>query len=451
MGVKKLFGNRLARLVTVVVTLVVAVAAVVVIVKASDGAFSGQYQLTGTFSRSGEGLHAGSEVIYRGVQVGRVSTITLEDRRANVAMAIDPNFSVPKNATATIAPLNVFGADQIVFTFPSQRAPALAPGATIGNTAVNPELGDLFAAAAPFLNQIDTQDLSTVISTLAQASEGEGPTIAASINEGAKLAALLDQTLPAQLNALDSFSGFVNSIEPTASSFNAISKASNIALPAFNAAAPEYAQLLRTLAPFAQNLANFLAAYHPEFETLLNSGDNIARVIIAQQNQVGQVIAGLGAYAAVFAKGLDPNETLADGSHFAYFNTFVLFGDINQLVCGMIAPAEPGLSSLEPLQQALLGAGTPFNCSGQLAAFNAAQAKPAPSTPSSAQQNTKQSAQNLSTGIAQIIGTPQPSSSTSGVGAIINQLLGGGTSSSSASSNSANSSSSGLGSLLGGL
>ncbi len=450
-GVKGLFENRLVRLVTVVVTFVVVISAVVVIVKASNGAFSGQYQLTGTFSRSGEGLHAGSEVVYRGVQVGRVSNINLDDRQAHVTMAINPNFTVPSNASATIAPLNVFGADQIVLTFPSQKASALSPGATIARTAVNPELGDLFAAAAPLLNEIDSQDLSSVISDLAQASVGEGPTIAASINEGAKLATLLDQTLPAQLNALDSFSGFVNTLEPTASSFNAISQASNIALPAFNAAAPEYARLLRTLTPFAQNLADFLAAYHPDFETILNSGDDIARVILAQQNQIGQVIAGLGMYAGVFAKGLDPAEVLPDGSHFAYFNTFVLFGDINQLVCGLIAPAQPGLSSLQPLQQALLGAGSPFKCTSQLAAFNAAQSKPAPTTAAPVSQNTKQSAQNLSTGINKILGTPQPSSSSSGVGSIINQLLGGGSSSSSVSSNGANSSSSGLGSLLGGL
>ena len=46
---------------------------------------------------------------------------------------------------------------------------------------------------------------------------------------------------------------------------------------------------------------------------------------------------------------------------------------MNKLVCNLLAPARPGMSFLEPLQQALAGAGSRFNCSSQLASFNAAQ------------------------------------------------------------------------------
>jgi phospholipid/cholesterol/gamma-HCH transport system substrate-binding protein len=425
--------HRTVRLLAVAAAACVAVAVVSAIVKTSDGAFSGQYRLSGVFSRSAEGLHPGSQVVYRGVQVGSVTNVVLDHRRAKVEMTIAPNFDVPADATATIEPLNVFGDDQVVFTFPSdppsdppsdRLASRIEPGGSVAHTAVQPELEDLFAAAAPLLNQINTQDLTSVINDLSQASRGEGPTIAASINEGAKLASLLDQTLPAQLSALDSFSGFVNTLEPTASSFNAISQASNVALPAFNSAAPQYAKLVQTLTPFANDLAHFLAAYHPDFETLLDSGDNVARVILAQQDQIGQVIAGLGSYTEAFATAVDPSEVLPDGSHFAYFQTFVLFSDINQLVCSMIAPAVPGLSSLEPLQQALLGAGSPFNCSSQLSAFDAAQSKPTPAA-SSTSTSTDQAAKQLSTGIYQQIGTPQGSPTTSGVGSVISALLGG--------------------------
>jgi phospholipid/cholesterol/gamma-HCH transport system substrate-binding protein len=447
---------RLVRVFAVVAAACFAVAAVVVVVKYANGAFSGQYALSGMFPQSGEGLHPGSEVVYRGVQVGRVTSVTLDRRMANVDMAIDPSFKVPSDSTATIRPINVFGADQVELTFPQgDHNRSLAAGDVLHRTAVSPELGDLFAAAAPLLGQIDATDLSSVVSDLAQASEGEGPTIRRSVEEGAQLAALLDKTLPAQLSALDSFSGFVNTIEPTASSFNAISAASNIALPAFNGAAAQYARLLKSLAPFAENLAQFLAAYHPDFETLLDSGDNVARVIISQQSQVGQVIQGLGNYFAVFAKALDPAEVLPDGSHFGYFQTFVSFSDINKLVCSLIAPAVPGLSSLQPLQQALTGSGTPFDCSSQLAAFDAAQAgslQPAAASPSSTAQ---QSAQRLSTGIYQALGAPQPPGPTSGVAGIIGAVLGTGTqqsaSSSAAGTGSGGSSSNGLGSILGGL
>jgi len=358
-------------------------------------------------------------VTYDGVQVGRVTTIDLVDSQAHVAMAIEPTFTVPSDATATIRPLNVFGADQVTLSYPQgDTAKALAPGSAIVRTSVSDELSDLFAAADPLLETIDTADLSTIISNLAQASDGEGPTIAASIQEGAKLADLLDRTLPEQLSTIDAFNGFTAALAPTGASLDSLSNAENLALPAFNANASQYAQLLQTLTPFADDLAAFLAAYHPDIQTLLASGDNIARVLLARQQDVGQVIQGLGIYLTKFANAVGPDERLPDGSGFAYFHTFVLFDDLNNLICGLIAPASPGLSSLAPLQQALSGAGTPLDCSSQIAAFDLAQGTGTPGA-----STVAQSAQALSNAAYQQIGQPQNTVST-GLGSVIWSLLG---------------------------
>ncbi|HZU78748.1 MAG TPA: MCE family protein [Acidimicrobiales bacterium] len=420
--------KRPLRLLAVLVAAVVAVVAVVTVVKASDGAFNGQYQLTGTFQSSGEGLYAGSAVTYRGVQVGRVTGISLQHGMAHITMAIDPTFKVPADATATVAPENVFGADNVVIDYPAgDTHPTLAAGSAIFHTGQSPELGDLFAAADPLLAKIDAPDLTTIVSNLAQASEGEGPTIAASIDEGVKLADFLDRTLPQQLSALDSFSGFAASLVPTASSLNAIAAASNQGLPVFNAHAAQYKALLQSLAPFAENLAQFLAAYHPDISTLLSAGDNVARVLLVQQQDIGQVIQGLGVYLTKFAGAVDPSEVLPDGSHFGYFHTFIMLSDINNLVCSLIAPAQPGLSFLAPLQQALSGAGTPLNCSSQIAAFNAAQ-NSGKGTSSSA---AAQAASNLSTQTYEGLTAPQAPSSPSTLGSLINALLGGSSTSNS--------------------
>ncbi len=451
--------RRPVRAALVAVAAVLAVIGVVAIVKASNGAFSGQYVLSGMFSKAGEGLHAGSEVTYRGVQVGRVASIALADRQADVQMLIDPSFHVPADVQATIRPINVFGAEEVSLSFSQpDSAPALAAGSAITHTNVSSELGDLFAAADPLLAKIDAPDLSAVVTDLAQASVNEGPTIAASIDQGARLADLLDRTLPDQLHALDSFTSFTTALTPTASSFNAISQASNVALPAFNRAAPSYARLLQALAPFADDLAQFLSAYHPDIETMLNAGDNVARMVLVHQQDIGQVIQGLGVYFQRFANALNPNEVLPDGSQYGYFKTFVLFGDLNSLVCNLIAPASPGLSFLQPLQQALTGAGTPFDCSSQLAAFNAAQAR-GTSPAGAAGSSSQQAAQQLTTNVYQSLTAPQ-APQPSGIGSIVNSLLGaggglvGGGSSSGSGTGTSGTGTSGTGSglgLLGGL
>jgi len=97
---------------------------------------------------------------------------------------------------------------------------------------------------------------------------------------------------------------------------------------------------------------------------------------------------------------------------------------VNSLVCNLIAPASSGLSFLQPIQQALAGSGSAFNCSSQLAAFNAAQgtSNPAvPATPLAGSTTAAQSAANQAYGI---IGTPDTSKGT-GLSGLISGLLGG--------------------------
>ena len=67
----------------------------VFLVRMANGDYSGAYHLTGMFPRAGEGLQPGSEVVFRGVQVGRVSTISLAGSRAEVSVLIQPAFHVP--------------------------------------------------------------------------------------------------------------------------------------------------------------------------------------------------------------------------------------------------------------------------------------------------------------------------------------------------------------------
>ena len=86
------------RLLNVVVSLVILFALVfgtIELVRLANGDFAGDYSLSGMFPRAGEGLHQGSAVVFRGVQVGRVSTINLDQNEAEVSVLIEPSFKVP--------------------------------------------------------------------------------------------------------------------------------------------------------------------------------------------------------------------------------------------------------------------------------------------------------------------------------------------------------------------
>ncbi len=429
--------RRLLRLVVSLVVLCGLVFGTITLVRLANGDFAGDYQLQGTFPKAGEGLYPGSAVVFRGVQVGRVSTISLSGNEAQVGVLIEPSFKVPTTATATIEPVNLFGAEQVALSTPHGNAddgPYLAPGGSFARADSSDELGDLFAAATPLLDAVDDNNLATVLGELSQASQGEGPKIAASIGAGTQLAGLLDRTLNAQILALDSFAKFAQATAPAAADFNNLNDEINAGLPAFNAEEAEYENLLNTLIPFSNRLASLLATYHPDIATILASGDNVSRVLLAQQGEIGQVVNGAYHYFQKIAEGASGQNHLPDGSTYAYFNTFILFSDVNSLVCNLIAPPTGGLSFLQPIQQALAGAGSAFNCSSQLATFNALQASSPQSTaavaatPSSSASSPTAAANAAGSAAATqafgAIGQPDTSRPSS-LGGILNQLLGG--------------------------
>jgi virulence factor Mce-like protein len=400
------------------VTLVVAaalVAGVVVLVKNADGAYDGDYRVAGAFPAAGQGLHTGSEVEYDGVQVGTVSSLSLVDGRARVVLDIEPAFRIPAEATATVRPQNLFGAEEVAVTSPDGRSgPWLAPGATLAHTAVADQIDDLFATADPLLARIDTTDLSATLGELNQATDGQGPAIAAGLGEGSKLASLLSDTLSAQLTALDSLTALSAALVPTGPEVGEVARQANASLPAINAAQDDFQRLLDTLTPLSENVAQFLSAYRPDIGTLLTTGDNVTRVLVAQQSDIEALIHG--AYRYVTKLGDISGETLPDGSKFAYFQTFIQFDDVNDLVCSLIAPAAPGLAALAPLQQALSAAGSPFDCSSQQSTFDTLN----PSAPAAAT-----AAPTASTGSAPApaTATPAPAASTGSAGsAVANQV-----------------------------
>ena len=121
----------------------------------------GDYPLTGYFPRAGQGLQPGSEVAFRGVQVGAgLDRSRSPGGRAKVTVLIDPGSRVPGRRHGhdrAGQPLRRRAGDAL--TTPGRRrppAPTCPRGGTFARAASSDELGDLFAAATPLLNPVNT-------------------------------------------------------------------------------------------------------------------------------------------------------------------------------------------------------------------------------------------------------------------------------------------------------
>ncbi len=363
-----------------------------------------------------------------------MSTISLQHNLAQITMLIEPSFKVPSTATATVQPVNLFGAEQVSISTPdknSDAGPYLAAGGSFAHAQSSDELGDLFAAATPLLNKIDTTNLSTVLGELAQASQGEGPKIAASISAGTQLAGLLDRTLNAQILALQSFAKFTQAIAPAAGDLNNLNAQINAALPSFNAEEADYENLLNTLIPFSNRLAALLSTYHPDIATILESGDNVSRVLLAQQDSIGQVINGAYHYFQKIAEGASGLNKLPGWQHLRLLQHLHslqrrqqpgLQSDRTADRGDVVPPADTAGAGRNRFRVQLLVGAVDIQCAPERLdpARPRQRRQPTPSATSGA-SSAGAAAANQAYGI---VGQPDQSTPTT-VGGIITQLLGG--------------------------
>lgn len=420
--------NKAYRVLVALVITVVVAASSTIAVRASYGAFSNDFRVSGMFTRAGQSLKPGSDVKYRGVTVGKVRSIKLVDREALITLSLHHGTKVPATARATVRPKTLFGEKYVELAY--QRgagAPYLHKGSKLESTGTGDEVEQLVAGVDHLLRGVNTTQLAGLMTELTQAAQGEGEKVAGLIDRGMKAADVLQTTLDDQITALDSLQRFVSEYRDIAPDINGIGANLNQMLPVFNAARADFERLLTTLRPFSDDVADLLETNEPNIDQILDHGGNIVRVIVAHKKDLSDVVYGLSRYVFKFAKGAS-KETLPDGSKFAYFKVFIDLTDIRQLICSVITtPAPSQLPQLGQLQAALTQANPLLSC-GSKAGSGALDSTLGPNNPVTGSGNpvgTAASAPSPQAKVSQDIlsALAQPQAATGG-GAALNSLFG---------------------------
>ena len=421
------------RAIAAIVVVVLMVAGVTVAVRASYGAFSDDMVVHATFARAGQSLHAGSDVKYRGVNVGKVRSIKLVHRKVEVALQIHKDEQVPKSTTAAVRAKTLFGEKYVELAVrKGDPAPYLADGDRVRSGGVGTEVDALVDGTDHLLRSVDTNELATLMDELTKAYQGEGTRVARLIDKAVPAAAVFDETLDAQLKAVDSLDRFTAEYRDIGPDVNAISGSLNEFLPTFNAARADFERLLQTLKPFSDHLADFVETNEPNIDRLLDDGDNIVRVLSARKVNISQSIEGLARYTYVLSHAVS-KEQLPDGTRFGYLKLFIDVGDLQQLICATLGPTGAG-AQLGPVLDALAAVAPQLACNGD--GVTGASSKPPSSTaigsspngaggasPTSAGSNDP--AAGLTDTVLGQVGKPDQSVGSGSVNSLLTPLLGG--------------------------
>jgi phospholipid/cholesterol/gamma-HCH transport system substrate-binding protein len=138
--------------------------------------YNSAYDVNAHFSLSG-GIFPGAEVTYRGVGVGRVSTMRLTRSGVDVVLAIDKSWSrIPADTLAQVADKSAVGEQYVDLQPQRDGGPYLRDGSVIRNadTSVPVSTTELLTNLDNLVNSVPKADLRTVVSQFGTAFQGTG-------------------------------------------------------------------------------------------------------------------------------------------------------------------------------------------------------------------------------------------------------------------------------------
>jgi phospholipid/cholesterol/gamma-HCH transport system substrate-binding protein len=167
--------------------------------------FKGSYRVVVEMPETG-GLFPGSQVTYRGVPIGSVTSIDITDNGIAARLAIHDSVQIPTATKAVVADRSPAGEQYLDIVPTGNGPPYLQDGSVIepANTVRPPSLAGLLRAITVFSDSVDLNDLRTVFHELDVAFNGTGPALGALIDHSAALVAQLESVTPQTLDLLRS-------------------------------------------------------------------------------------------------------------------------------------------------------------------------------------------------------------------------------------------------------
>lgn len=141
--------------------------------------YNSNYDVNAHFTQSG-GIFTGAEVDYRGVTIGKVSNMKLDQNGVDVVLSINKSHkNIPANTLAVVANRSAVGEQYVDLEPKVSSAPYLKQGSNIqsSDTRTPVSTTTLLTNLNALVTSVPKAQLRTVITSLGQAFEGTGPAL----------------------------------------------------------------------------------------------------------------------------------------------------------------------------------------------------------------------------------------------------------------------------------
>ena len=275
------------------------------------GGFQSGVPVRAIFSDRGAGqqLPIGGDVKVRGVLVGVIQDISLnDDGTASVHLLLHEENEFPADSAAEIRSKTVFGQKWVELIPPEDPASdeVLVADSVIPDEKTREplELETALQLGHELLSEIPLEDLSTVLKSLADGFAGSEGDARASIDKGlVALRAINSRSdeLDLGLRQLREFSQWLNENDDNLVSFMASLDSANRALVG---AAPEFEASMDSVPAFLNDFAEFQEVTEADLGRLVEHGATVAEVVAARNENLTDIVVQLEPFTTIWNSGL---------------------------------------------------------------------------------------------------------------------------------------------------
>ena len=247
---------------------------------------------------SGGELYRAANVTYRGVEVGKVKEVRLNDTGAEAVLSLKSGVHIPADLTAHVHSASAIGEQYVDLVPRSGQGPLLKNGDVIrqDRTSVPRNINSLLAAATRGLNAIPRDNLKTVVDESYTAVGGLGPELSRLFSGGATLATdarknldsiltLIDQTKPifdSQINSSGSIQEWAAHLADITKQLRTVeqNERSN------GRSGGAFSGTLQTIGPFFNSAQGLAERLQPTLPDLLSNVVSIGDVAVTYRDNV---------------------------------------------------------------------------------------------------------------------------------------------------------------------
>jgi phospholipid/cholesterol/gamma-HCH transport system substrate-binding protein len=219
------------------------------------------------------GIYTNAYVTYRGVEVGKVTRLTLEPNMVVVSLAIRHGEKIPADSDASVRELTAAGEQYMDLVPRNTDPPYLTAGSVIpeDHTSIPVSVGQLLNTVDALVNSLPAGDLNTVTSALAQGLQGAGDDLRSIIVDGRTLLEALQSASTGTAQVIDAGNTVLNTFNATSNYFAQFSANLNSLSAQVAASNADLTKLLQNGSAGTAALERFLTANSASTASLLQN------------------------------------------------------------------------------------------------------------------------------------------------------------------------------------